>query len=407
LSRPFLQIITRCYQRPNMLANNMASIRAQIDSDWQQTLLHDEVGRGVQWANAMLGAYADNLVGEYIWVLDDDDKCIHDTLIEELKAIVAERNPDVIMLRGDIGHYKVLPDGDYWGAAPTHSHIGMSCFVVRREVWQKYAYAFRPQLGADFMFIAEVYKNLAPDKIYWHGVIAFEVQRISSGSKEHGSLAIVSCVYNRPERLRHTLKMLEAQTLQIFQLILVNNNPDIADYVDECVALSPLPITVIHNEQNKGSFARIEIMHQYGHEYDYFLTLDDDADINKQYVDVWWQNRSNDEVRGWKGFYFRPGGNYWQRTEARIGSTCHYLWGSGVMVPSWVAADPAILELDERYWMAEDLWLSYYANHVLDIPLRRTSLTLNIIEDGKDSYGKLRQVKIDMLNELRARGWQV
>jgi len=179
---PFLEVVTRCYKRPEMLARNQASLKTQTCENWTQTLLVDDVGRGVEWANENLGNYAPQLTGDYIWILDDDDECSRETLVEELYQI-AKYKPDVIMLKMDHGPRGILPDLGYWGEPPVHAHIGISAYVIRRELWQIYAGEWFPGVYfSDFVFIAAVFQS--DPVVYWHNVIASKVQRISLGQPE-------------------------------------------------------------------------------------------------------------------------------------------------------------------------------------------------------------------------------
>ena len=58
--------------------------------------------------------------------------------------------------------------------------------------------------------------------------------------------------------------------------------------------------------------------------------------------------------------------------------------------------------------MVDDLWLSYFANHVLGLDLVQTeNIAIRNINDGKDTYTNLRQEKIELLDDLRMRGWHV
>lgn len=182
-SPPFLEVLTRCYQRPAMLAANKRSIARQSCPSWQQTMLIDREGYGVEGAYARLSAYAPELTGRYIWILDDDDECARPELVAELFEIAAEHDPDVIMLRMDHGPLGVKPEDPYWQHTPAFGHVGCSAYVVRREVWQKYAYAFLPgAYHSDYRFIATIFAS--SPAVYWHDVIASRVQRISKGSPE-------------------------------------------------------------------------------------------------------------------------------------------------------------------------------------------------------------------------------
>jgi hypothetical protein len=188
----FLQVLTRCYRRPRMLWSNIKSLEAltrsaqggpQTDSDWQQTFLIDGEGRGVGAAQAALANFAPYVTGEYIWLLDDDDKCIRPSLVEEVKAIVSEHWPGVVMVRMDHGNGRILPDKFHWQGPPRLSYIGCSAYIVKRQLWQRFAPVFAgAEYTSDFSFIEAVYGS-DPD-IYWHDVVASAVQKVSLGLPE-------------------------------------------------------------------------------------------------------------------------------------------------------------------------------------------------------------------------------
>lgn len=179
----FLQVLTRCYQRPTLLMQNINSIAAQSDPDFEHTLLVDGEGRGVGAAQAALANYAAYVRGRYVWILDDDDLCVDAGLVAELKAIAAEHDPDVIMVRMDHGPRGVLPDNTHWQKPPAMSWIGCSAYIVRRELWQRHAHAFASATyNSDFDFIDAVFRG--DPEIYWHDRIVSQVQRISLGAPE-------------------------------------------------------------------------------------------------------------------------------------------------------------------------------------------------------------------------------
>lgn len=191
---PFLEVLTRCYKRPAMLAANQASLQAQTDSDWVQTLLIDDVGRGINWSHENMGVYAPNLAGKWIWILDDDDLCICPTLVADLKYIAAEHDPDVIMVRMDHGNDVTLPGPSTWGGELIYGQLGVSAYIVRRGAWQAHSRALTPGwYGSDYSFINSIWGNnpahywavwMQQPRIYWHNVVASRVQRHSMGVAE-------------------------------------------------------------------------------------------------------------------------------------------------------------------------------------------------------------------------------
>ena len=183
MTRPFLEILTRTCKRPTLLAQNVASLACQTDAGWSQSLLVDEVGRGIGWASENMAAYAPHLVGHFVWCLDDDDVCVRPTLVAELRRIVATKHADLIMLRMDHGPRGILPDDAHWGQAPTRGGIGMSAFVARRALWQRCAGALCPgSYESDYELVAELYRHAK--LIYWWDVIASRVLQIGLGRPE-------------------------------------------------------------------------------------------------------------------------------------------------------------------------------------------------------------------------------
>lgn len=184
MARPFLEVLTRTFnQRPRMLTNNIESLMNQDCPDWLQTILSDEEARGVAWAQENMANYSTHLQGEYIWILDDDDMAIHPALVCELKDIAREHQPDVIMVKMDHKERGVLPDSAHWGKPPVHGFIGCSAYIVKRELWQAHAGAFLPgTYSSDFTFIKSIFDS--EPSIYWHDVIASQVQRIGLGKPE-------------------------------------------------------------------------------------------------------------------------------------------------------------------------------------------------------------------------------
>jgi hypothetical protein len=169
-----------------MLAANQLSMAVQTSGDWIQVVHRDAAGRGVDWANGQMATIAGHLTGDYIWILDDDDECIDELFVATLKRVASQHNPDVIMVKMDHGIYGILPDVASWGLEPIKAHIGCSAYVVRREVWQRYAHAWQgANYSSDFDFISAIFDDTSL-VIYWLDLVASRVQQIGSGEPEYG-----------------------------------------------------------------------------------------------------------------------------------------------------------------------------------------------------------------------------
>jgi len=186
---PFLTIITRCLvnQRPKGFAQHSESIKKQTSKDYEQIFIEDSVGYGMHESNQSFEYVREMVDGDYVYLLDDDDFLKTPKFISTLKAIVKKHKPDVIFFKMIIlnGAYDcTYPTWEVWdGVKPLKAgHIGGSCFVFTKAIYDKYIEVFgQPRMG-DFSFIDTVMKD--KPKVYWHDEIMAETSRIGRGTPE-------------------------------------------------------------------------------------------------------------------------------------------------------------------------------------------------------------------------------
>ena len=179
----FLEVVTRTYKRPTLLAANQASVAA-LGDDVRHTILRDEVGVGVGGAQLMLAKFAP--LAKYVWVLDDDDECTYPGLVDDLMYLDwLHHTPAAFVVRMDHGApLGVLPTAADWQQPPKEAGIGCSAMITRRDVWMRHRLAWESgRYQSDFDFIASVYTTWQ-HSIVWHDVIASRCQRISHGLPE-------------------------------------------------------------------------------------------------------------------------------------------------------------------------------------------------------------------------------
>lgn len=219
-------------------------------------------------------------------------------------------------------------------------------------------------------------------------------------------IAILSCVWQRPERLEYTLRQLAKQTYKDFGLYLINNNEDLDKEVYRQAGKLPFVKKIIQNRVNRGPYARLEAMVKLKTEVDYFMTLDDDCIFDETLVEQWADQANEDAIQGWAGFRFN-GADYWQKERVKPGEQCDYLWGSNLFLPA-SAVEPVFANLIPKYWQADDLWLAFCAQIYASLDCRAVEINgLSINVDGKDSYHSQHENKSELLNKLRKKGWSV
>jgi hypothetical protein len=178
-----LEVVTRCYKRPNLLARNVESLRRQSDPDYLQEFIVDDVGLGIGASYQRMAHHIP--LGDWIWILDDDDECVHDDLVADVRRIAKEEpQTGCIMVRMDHGGgLGVQPDNAHWHGPPVEGHIGVSAYIVRRDIWRQNARVF--SLGryqSDFDFACALWSSRL--SVHWLDVVASRCQRISHGVPE-------------------------------------------------------------------------------------------------------------------------------------------------------------------------------------------------------------------------------
>lgn len=133
----FLTVVTRHRpDRANLLELNKASIWMQSDPDIQQIISVD-THQNKDWSRAhqMLVDAIDEISGEYVLILDDDDALINSSAVETLKRETTTR-PAVAIWRAWHNTLGILPDDAHWQREPEVGYIGACGFVLRSDVYR-------------------------------------------------------------------------------------------------------------------------------------------------------------------------------------------------------------------------------------------------------------------------------
>jgi len=237
--KQFLTVVTRKHpKRPNLYLQNMESLLRQTDRDFYHMVLLDKIGKGVAFANKSLYVNSPAITSDYVFILDDDNVLINDSFVADIKAIVKEHAPDVIIIKGTRKN-KVYPTDVVWKNKPQFAHIDMANFVVTKEVYQKHASKFCINQGADYNFITDVFKQNY--KIFWQDKIYSTALAVSYGKPEPNykeevvvtppkieipqsyPVTAITCTGDRPEAFKLCKKWLQRQTVPVKQWIIIDD----------------------------------------------------------------------------------------------------------------------------------------------------------------------------------------
>jgi len=231
-------------------------------------------------------------------------------------------------------------------------------------------------------------------------------------------VAVLLLTWKRPELLKKALETLAIQTYSNFTLFISNANTEIVDRVNSEVQpfTDKMDINVIHTSNERKGFRRFDLskeLHKEG--YDTILFIDDDVLFSARHVEIALSQYEPNSYKSW--WAWRLNGKPYKRPEDRTrveskGERVDYC-GTGVSI-----VDISIFSHEELFdhppdgLHIEDLWLSYFADHVLGWKLEYLDLP-HVILGGGDDFALYLRIQDQPTNKetfvegLRQRGWKV
>lgn len=151
-----LTVLTPTYKRPIGLRMCRASVGAQHDAgDIQHLIIPDEEGKGVGGMYRDLPLANDQIEGEWVYVLSDDDVFVYPRVLDLIRHVETHApEADVIMVKM-FCNGRVLPWPQCWEAPPQMGGVTLSNWIVRRDV--HIAHPFGQRYEGDFDQIASMW----------------------------------------------------------------------------------------------------------------------------------------------------------------------------------------------------------------------------------------------------------
>lgn len=178
---PFFTVYTPTYKRPNLLRQCVDSVRAQT-APVQHLIAHDHIGLGIQGMFRAIQRFTDRMVGEYVYVLQDDDLLADMHVLAQVQAFAdANNHPPVIIVRNQ-KRGQIYPTEHAWQSAPVLGHIDLGSYIVRRDVFTQHVLDFGPRYSGDFDFIEAVWRAGWP--FAWCDVLVARAQAWGQGKPE-------------------------------------------------------------------------------------------------------------------------------------------------------------------------------------------------------------------------------
>lgn len=222
------------------------------------------------------------------------------------------------------------------------------------------------------------------------------------------TIPVVMCVYKRPERLSTTLDQLTSQVGCKVKLYIWNNNYRLRNNVAKTVAKYPkLDITLHNNKVNVGGFARFYMARKLSSRYPAIIFIDDDIELSPESIITLVKEFRPRTIHSFFTFRITSRRNFFKRYVPNPGDEADWCGTGGMICDATIFRQDGLFECPERYSFVEDVWLSYYASHILGWKLYRSATDIKIVEDDKNQYPKLRPLKAEFYKYLRKNGWEV
>ena len=205
----------------------------------------------------------------------------------------------------------------------------------------------------------------------WRDILAKRIEfETTSGSPDAAALAVVMCLWNRPERIDAVLAQLDAQqTTRPLRLVLWNNQPSDDDHYRDAIArfeasgaLSSIELhTSAHNIGGIGRFVAIRELRRRGYSGE-FIMLDDDEDVTPQFASTL-QAAAAPHTIGSIWAFLMDDISYWNRLPlAHTGEIAQHTGTGGcVCDSSLVDHDEFFTRIPLEFLFIEDLWMSRVA----------------------------------------------
>lgn len=184
----------------------------------------------------------------------------------------------------------------------------------------------------------------------------------------HDPIAVVVCLWNRPQRITPILSMIDRQlSARPIHLYLWNNRvADAAHYrrvVDTFTSHGVLrSISLVNSPYNVGGLARFYVARKlWKHGYrGGFIMLDDDQDITEHCVSDLVAADAPESISGFWAWTMY--GDYWSRRPAQPGDRVSYVGTGGSICDIAIVSDARFFTQLPRYFaFLEDLWMCGYA----------------------------------------------
>ena len=230
-------------------------------------------------------------------------------------------------------------------------------------------------------------------------------------------VSVIALTWNRLNGLGATLLKLSNQTYKDFDVHISNGNLKKTNTVDKyCNAFKDkLNISVYHEGNDNFAFRRMTLARDLAKSgSDIILFIDDDVDFPENYIENCISQYEPNTYKSCYAWYFTSNVDYYMgRHRVKTNDKPVHYAGTGLgMVDAKIFLEDGLFDVPECAYQVEDLWLSYYADHVMGWSLGWIENS-NTTVGGRDKVALSRTVRVagcnknDFFSELTINyGWK-
>ena len=234
-------------------------------------------------------------------------------------------------------------------------------------------------------------------------------------------IVVIVLSWKRIKGLKHTLQRLTMQNGPEFKVHVSNGNLEISKTIDQISDYFRtnygMDLEVTHDGNQYSCFRRFMIAREYAKSgYDVVLFLDDDIILPRNYVKNFINSFEPETYQSNYAWTLQDNGSDYYKKRTRVfhnEEPIKYL-GAGVsMLDAKIFLDDRLFNVvDDRYDI-DDLWMSYFADHVMGWKLKFVDVPDLVIGGGDTAalHTKLRRDPVNnkaaFLRKLVSLGWKV
>lgn len=239
--------------------------------------------------------------------------------------------------------------------------------------------------------------------------------------KNNHRLVVIVLAWKRIEGIKNIIIQLANQSYKNFDIHISNGNEDrdaiaqLENIVDLQRNLNKSNIFLSHDGNQYSCFRRFKIARDYARSgYTTVMFLDDDIKIPNTYVETFINEYEPNTYHSAYTWRFNNGGkNYWDRRRVENNATKINYGGAGVsMTDAKIFLDDGLMSPPEEGYFIDDLWMSYYVDHVLGWKIKNVNIP-QIRIGGSDDFALYKKIenskitKTDFLHKLMEMGWSI